>query len=75
VTDTWGWIAIAVVPIAFWVLIVAFMVTVFGRYEPTEQFDTVEVEAPVVDRTPDATPVPVPAPSGLGWRPPLPSHH
>mgnify|MGYP006892165547 CR=1 FL=1 len=68
-------VAIALVPIAFWVLIVAFMVIVFGRYEPVERFDTVEVDEPVVDRTPDTTPSPLPAPSGLGWGPPVPSHH
>jgi hypothetical protein len=73
----WGWIAIVAVPLAFWTLIVIVMVMVFGRGDMSEQVDAVDVvDASEVDE-PIAAPVRESAltPSGLGWRPPVPSHH
>jgi hypothetical protein len=73
----WGWIAIVAVPLAFWTLIVIFMVMVFGRGDMREQVDAVDVvDASEVDE-PIAAPVRESAltPSGLGWHPPVPSHH
>ena len=63
-----------VIPLAFWALIVAFMVVVLGgRRDLSEDVETVDldVEALVTDLV-RAT---VSEASGLGWRPPLPSHH
>jgi uncharacterized protein YggT (Ycf19 family) len=73
VTDTWGWIAIVAVPLAFWTLIVIFMVMVFGRGEANEQVSVVEVDEPVTEPVRDR--VAAASPGGLGWRPPVPSHH
>lgn len=80
-TDTWGWIAIAAVPLAFWTLIMIFMAMVFGgrktahQFEMTEQLDAVEVDEPVTEPVRDRVAAAPAAPSGLGWRPPVPSHH
>jgi len=64
--------AIMVVPSAFWALIVAFMVVVLGgRRDVSEHVEAVDVEEPVTEPVRE----PAPVASGLGWRPPLPSHH
>ena len=72
-----GWVVVMLLPFSFWVLIVAFMVILFGRTAPlenavpAEEMAAVEVDEIVVDPVRD-TPA---ASGGLGWRPPVPSHH
>jgi uncharacterized protein YggT (Ycf19 family) len=73
VTDAWGWFAIVVVPLAFWVLIVAFMVVVFGRGDATERVEVVDVVEPVTE--PVRETIPVSSGAGLSWGPPIPTHH
>jgi hypothetical protein len=81
VTDAWGWIAIVAVPLAFWMLILIFMVMVFGGRKTSEPLDVVDAVHAVHAAVEATEPVAVPlresaaAPSGLGWRPPVPSHH
>lgn len=70
-TGTWGWIAIAAVPLAFWVLIITFMVIVFGRSDATERFEEVDLDEAAAAPAREAAP----SGSGLAWRPPVPSHH
>ena len=63
-----------VIPLAFWGLIVAFLVIVFGgRRDLSEQVETVDVDVEAL--VTDLVRATVPEASGLGWRPPLPSHH
>lgn len=66
-----GWIAIMLLPLSFWALIVAFMVIVFGRGSAATQLEVEEMEVPVAEPVRDTGP----APGGLGWRAPVPSHH
>lgn len=76
-TDAWGWIAIVAVPLAFWMLILIFMVMVFGGRKTSEPVDVVDAVHAVEPTEPVAVPLreSAAAPSGLGWRPPVPSHH
>lgn len=72
VTSAWGWVGIIAIPLAFWVFIVAFAVTVFGgRRGTAEQLEPVAIDEPIADLVRDLTRLS----SGLAWRPPVPSHH
>lgn len=66
-----GWIIVALLPLSFWAFIVTVLVLVFRRSA------TVELPAPVeqMARDREASREPVAEPSGLGWGPPVPSHH
>lgn len=60
------WLVVALIPLALWTLIVAFLFILFRSEAPVE----VEQEVREVDRVRDVTP----GPSGLSWGPPVPSH-
>ena len=64
---TAGWFLVALIPIAFWVAIVGLLVVVLGGHVPAELEEPAVETEPARERNRDR--------SGLGWRPPVPSHH
>jgi hypothetical protein len=72
VTGVWGssgWLVFLLIPLAFWVFLLALLVLVFRSGPPVEA--ETEAEVPAVQ------PVRAPARerSALGWLPPVAPHH
>ena len=64
-------VGIVALPVGLWALMIAFVVVVFAHGESRDQGETVEVDAPVAEPARQ----PLRERSGLGWMPPVASHH